>query len=173
MTTNSIFLLNPLLEPSYGLIVWSFVAFLTVLWLLRKFAWKPILKALSEREQSIENALEAAKKAKEEMVALKAGNEQIIAEAKSERDRLMKEAREIKDSIIAEAKSKASKEAEKMIAIARENINNEKMAAITELKNQVAKLSIEIAEKILKEELSSQEKQKQLVKALLDDVKLN
>lgn len=170
---NSTLLLNPLLSPSYGLIVWTLLAFLTVLFLLKKFAWKPILKSLQEREESIQNAIDSAEKAREEIKAMKAGNEQIIREAKAERDQLMKEAREIKDSIIAEAKTKAQAEGEKMLASARENINNEKLAAITELKNQVAQLSIEIAEKILKEEFSSADKQKQFVKALLDDVKLN
>ena len=165
--------MSPLLSPSYGLIVWTLVAFLTVLFLLKKFAWKPILKSLKEREDSIQNAIDEAKRTKEEMASLKAGNEKILLEARAERDNIMKEAREAKDTIIAEAKTKASKEGERLIAIAREAINNEKMAAITELKNQVATLSIEIAEKILKEELSSVDKQKQLVKALLDDVNLN
>ena len=173
MHTLGIFLLNPLLSPSYGLIVWTLFAFLTVLFLLKKFAWKPILKALKEREDSIQNALDQAKKAKEEMQLLHAGNEKILQDARLQRDQIMKEAREMKDAIIAEAKQRAQKEGEKLTATARENIQNEKMAAITELKNQVAKLSIDIAEKILKEELSSQEKQKQLVSALLDDVNLN
>ena len=172
-TVSGIILMSPLLSPSYGLIFWTLFAFLTVLFLLKKFAWKPILKSLKEREDSIQNAIDEAKRTKEEMASLKAGNEKILLEAKAERDNIMKEAREAKDTIIAEAKAKASKEGERLIAIAREAINNEKMAAITELKNQVATLSIEIAEKILKEELSSVDKQKQLVKALLDDVNLN
>ena len=173
MNTLGTLLLNPLLNPSYGLVVWTLFAFLTVLFLLKKFAWKPILKALKEREDSIQNALDSAKKAKEDMLALQSNNEKILQDAKLERDNIMKEAREMKDAIIAEAKSKASKEADKLIATARENIQNEKMAAITELKNQVATLSIEIAEKILKEELSSPEKQKVLVKTFLEDVNLN
>ncbi len=162
-----------LVKPEFGLLFWMLVSFSTILFLLKKFAWKPILKMLHDREESIQKALDSAEKAKEEMKALQANNERVLLEAKIERDRILKEARELKDSIIGEAKTKAQAEGEKMLAIARENINNEKMAAITELKNQVAKLSIEIAEKILREELSSQEKQKQLVKALLDDVKLN
>ncbi len=173
MNIHGVLLLNPLLSPSYGLIVWTLLAFLTILFLLKKFAWKPILNALSEREESIQNALDSAKKAKEEMASLQADNEKILNEAKAERDKLLKEGREMKDAIIAEAKSKAQKEGERLMAISRENIHNEKMAAITELKNQVATLSLEIAERILKEELSSQEKQKTLVKALLDDVNLN
>jgi F-type H+-transporting ATPase subunit b len=171
--TLGILLLNPLLSPSIGLIVWSLAAFLIILWLLKKFAWKPILKALDEREKSIQDALDAAQKAKEEMKALTADNDRIIAEAKSERDNILKEAREIKDKMIAEAKDRASKEAEKITATARENIQNEKMAAITELKNQVAHLSIEIAEKILKQELSEKDKQKTVINNLLQEVKMN
>jgi len=128
---------------------------------------------IKEREESIESALAAAEKAKEEMKALQSNNERILAEARAERDTLLKEAREIKDKMILEAKTTATKEGERMLAIARENIQNEKMAAITELKNQVATLSIEIAEKILKSELSSDEKQKSLVNTLLKDVNLN
>ena len=173
MHTSGIILMSPLLNPSYGLIIWTLAAFLTVLFLLKKLAWKPILDSLKEREDSIQNALDAAKKAQDEMASLQANNEKIVQEAKTERDKLLKEARELKDSIIAEAKTKAVKEGERMIAIARESIQNEKMAAVTELKNQVAKLSIEIAEKILRDELSSADKQKTLVNNLLQDVNLN
>ncbi|MCC6837653.1 MAG: F0F1 ATP synthase subunit B [Bacteroidia bacterium] len=162
-----------LVKPSIGLIFWMAVSFSIILFLLKKFAWKPILGMIKEREESIENALAAAEKAKEEMKALQSNNERILAEARAERDSLLKEAREIKDKMILEAKTTATKEGERMLAIARENIQNEKMAAITELKNQVATLSIEIAEKILKSELSSDEKQKTLVNTLLKDVNLN
>lgn len=168
-----ILLLNPLLSPSYGLIVWTLVAFLSVLFLLQKFAWKPILKSLEEREQSIQTAIDTAQKAREEMAALKSDNEKIIAEAKTQRDIILKEAREIKEKMVADAKNQASAEADRLTTIARENIQNEKMAAITELKNQVAHLSIEIAEKILKQELSEKDKQKSIVKNLLEDVKMN
>ncbi|MBK7181721.1 MAG: F0F1 ATP synthase subunit B [Bacteroidetes bacterium] len=162
-----------LVKPSIGLIFWMAVSFSIILFLLKKFAWKPILGMIKEREESIESALAAAEKAKEEMKALQSNNERILAEARAERDTLLKEAREIKDKMILEAKTTATKEGERMLAIARENIQNEKMAAITELKNQVATLSIEIAEKILKSELSSDEKQKSLVNTLLKDVNLN
>ena len=165
--------MSPLLNPSYGLIVWTLVAFLTVLILLKKFAWKPILNALKEREDFIQNALDSAEKAKEEMKTLQSNNERILTEARAERDLLLKDAREVREKMIAEAKGIASKEGERMLKTARENIQNEKMAAITELKNQVASLSIEIAEKILKSELSSDEKQKSLVNTLLKDVNLN
>ncbi len=162
-----------LVTPAIGLVFWMCLTFGIILFILKKFAWKPILKMLEERETSIQSALDAAKKAKEEMTSLQASNEKILQEARVERDRILKEARETKDSIIAKAKSTAGKEAERLVASARENIQNEKMAAITELKNQVASLSIQIAEKILKTELSSDDKQKALVKTLLDDVSLN
>lgn len=162
-----------LIKPAIGLIFWMCLTFGIVLFILKKFAWKPILKALKDREDSIQNALDTAKKAREEMSNLKADNEKIIAEAKTERDTILREARVIKDKMIIEAKDRAGKEAEKLVAIARENIQNEKMAAITELKNQVAHLSIEIAEKILKQELSEKDKQKSIVKNLLEDVKMN
>ena len=162
-----------LVTPDIGLLFWMLVSFSFVLFLLKKYAWKPILTMLKEREESIQHALDAAKNAKEEIAALQASNETILKEAKIERDKMLKEGREMKDAIIAEAKSKASKEAEKHLASARESIQNEKMAAVTELKNQVAKLSIEIAEKILREELSSTDKQKTLVNNLLQDIHLN
>jgi F-type H+-transporting ATPase subunit b len=162
-----------LVKPAFGLIFWMTISFGIIVFILKKFAWTPILNMLSEREESIQNALDSAEKAKKEMLSLQASNEKILQDARLERDILLKEAREIKDSIIAEAKSKASAEADKLISAARENINNEKMAAITELKNQVATLSIDIAEKILKAELSSSDKQKALVNNLLDEVKLN
>ncbi|HEY0029712.1 MAG TPA: F0F1 ATP synthase subunit B [Bacteroidia bacterium] len=162
-----------LVKPDLGLIFWMLVSFSIILFLLKKFAWKPILGMIKERELFIENSLAAAENAKEEMKALQANNERILAEARSERDQLLKDARDVKDKMIAEAKGIAVKEGERLLAIARDNIQNEKMAAITELKNQVATLSIEIAEKILKSELSTDEKQKSLVTTLLKDVNLN
>ena len=162
-----------LVKPSIGLIFWMVVSFSIILFILRKFAWKPILGMIKDREDSIENALASAEKAKEEMKALQSSNERILAEARSERDAMLKDAREIREKMIADAKGLASKEGERMLTAARENIQNEKNAAITELKNQVATLSIEIAEKILKSELSSDEKQKSLVNTLLKDVNLN
>jgi F-type H+-transporting ATPase subunit b len=162
-----------LVKPSIGLIFWMVVSFSIILFLLKKFAWKPILGMIKEREESIENALAAAEKAKEEMKALQSDNERILAEARAERDTMLKDAREIKEKMLAEAKATAGKEGERLLTAARENIQNEKNAAITELKNQVATLSIEIAEKILRSELSSDEKQKALVSTLLKDVNLN
>ncbi len=162
-----------LVKPSIGLIFWMIISFSIILFLLKKFAWKPILGMIKEREDSIENALASAERAKEEMRTLQSNNERILHEAKVEREQLLKDAREIKEKMIAEAKEIASKEGERLLKAARENIQNEKMAAVTELKNQVASLSIDIAEKILKAELSSDEKQKTLVNTLLKDVHLN
>jgi len=162
-----------LIVPSIGLIFWMTVTFLIVFLLLRKMAWKPILASLKERENSIQEALDSAQKAKEEMQALQASNEAILLEARNERDKLLKEARETKENIIGEAKAGAQKEADKIMQSARESIQGEKAAAMDELKNQVAKLSIEIAEKIIRTELSSDEKQKALVNTLLDEVNLN
>ncbi len=162
-----------LVRPEFGLIFWMTVSFLIVLFLLKKFAWKPILNSLKERESSIEDALNSAKKARDEVSNMKAENERILQEARNERDVLLKQARETKDQIINEARTKAQTEGERLITLARETINNEKMAAITELKNQVATLSIEIAEKVIRQQLSTDEKQKALVNDLLKDVKLN
>jgi F-type H+-transporting ATPase subunit b len=162
-----------LVTPAIGLVFWMSVTFLFIFFILKKFAWKPILNMIKEREDSIESALQAAEKAKLEMKELQAGNERILAEAMAERDNLLREARETKDAIVNEAKTKAKAEADKLINQALESIKNEKMAAITELKNQVAALSIEVAEKILKEQLSTEEKQKVLVGNLLKEVELN
>lgn len=162
-----------LIQPAIGLIFWMSVSFLLLLFILRKFAWKPILKMLSDRETSIAEALNSARKAKDEMANLKADNERLLNEARAERDRMLKEARDTKDSIVAEAKSKAQAEANKVMQQARETIQTEKLAAITELKNQVATMSIEIAEKILRTELGNDEKQKALVQSLLKDINLN
>jgi F-type H+-transporting ATPase subunit b len=162
-----------LVKPEFGLIFWMLVSFLIVLFILGKFAWKPILKALKERETSIEDALRSADKAREAMENLKADNEKLLSEARAERERMLREARDTKDAIINEAKGKATTEANRLLQMAREAINNEKQAAITELKNQVATLSIEIAEKILREQLKDTEKQKQLAEKYLKEVKLN
>ena len=158
---------------SIGLFVWQTVLFLALLFLLRKYAWKPILSAVEEREEGIKNALEAADNAKKEMEALNADNERILREARAERDNILKEAREIKETIITEAKTQATEEADKVLASAREQINNEKLAAITELKNQVADLSIDIAEKVLKSELKDSDKQKELVNNALKEAALS
>ena len=162
-----------LVTPEIGLIFWTTIVFLLLLIVLKKYAWKPILAAVDERNKSIEEALKAADKAKKEMLALNTDNERILIQAKKERDALLKEGREIKDNIIAEAKDKAKLEADKILITAKEQINNEKMKAITELKNQVAEMSIDIAEKILKSELSDKNKQKELITEALKSNELN
>ena len=162
-----------LVTPSIGLLFWMTLSFAILLFILGKFAWKPIMKMIKERENSIEEALQAAEKTKLEMANLHISNEKLLKEAKEERELMMREARKVKDGIIAEAKQKAINEANLIMESARQNIQNEKMAAITDLKNQIASLSIEIAEKILTAELADKEKQNQLINKLLAEVKLN
>jgi len=160
-----------LLTPDTGTIIWTLIGFLITFLILRKFAWKPILKALKERDNSIANALKAAEKAKQEISRLEADNERIMAEARLERDKIIKEASEIKESLINDAKDQAKIESKKMIEEARQSINNEKTAAINELKKQVADFSVDIAEKILSHELSDPQKQKDLVDRNLNDIR--
>jgi len=162
-----------LIIPDIGLLFWMLVSFGIVLFILKKFAWKPILEALKEREDSIENALESAENAKSEMKQLQADNQQIIIRAKEERDILLKDAREVKESIIKDAKTKATIETNKQIEVARLSIQNEKATAIIEIKNQVASLAVEIAEKILKRELADKNAQKEYIKELTEKINLN
>lgn len=162
-----------LVTPQIGLIFWMTLAFGIVVFILGKFAWKPIMKGLKDREDSIDNALQAALKAKEEMKQLVFSNEQMMKEAKEERDSMLRDARKIKDNIIGEAKTKAEEEAKRIVETAKENIHFEKMAALTELKNQIATLSIEIAEKLMKVEMSDDQKQKALVEKLINEIKFN
>jgi len=164
---------NPLVTPELGLIIWSTLVFCILFFLLAKFAWRPILKAVKDREASIENALNAAEQAKKEMQELSANNEVLLNQARAERDEMLKDARAVKDKMISDAKVTANAEAERIIASAKEAIQHEKLAAITELKNQVATLSIEIAEKILKQELSTAEKQKSLIDNAVGEINLN
>ena len=158
---------------SYGLFFWQAIILVILIVLLAKFAWKPILAALAAREEGISNALLAAENAKKEMQNLKADNEKLLAEARAERDLMIKEAREIKEKMIADAKSEAQAQGEKMIESAKASIESEKNAAMAELKNQVSSLSLEIAETLLKEELSNKEAQTKLVEKMLGDAKLN
>ena len=159
-------------EFSIGLFFWQTIIFILLIFLLKKFAWKPILDAVNEREEWRKNALLSAEKAKEEMASLQSDNEQTLKKARSERDLLLKEAREIKQQIIDESKNEAKSEAKKIISQAQETIQNEKNAAIVDLKNQVASLSIDIAEKVLKEKLSNDQSQMNLVKDLVKEVTL-
>ncbi|MBR9833567.1 F0F1 ATP synthase subunit B [Acidiluteibacter ferrifornacis] len=162
-----------MLSVSFGTVIWTTIAFLVVVFVLGKFAWPSILKSIKEREDSIEHALKDAEKAKEQMRQLKEGNEKLMAETRQERDNLLKDAREVKENIIAEAKEKAIVEAEKVMAASREAIRNEKAAAIAEIKTQVAELSVLVAEKILKAELSSKDQQNAFVEEAMKNAKLN
>lgn len=165
--------MNPLVSPELGLILWTTVVFVLLFILLSKFAWKPILAAVKQREDSIHNALQSAEKAKEEMAALTASNEALLKEAIIERDGILKKAKETSETIVADARNIAKAEGDKLINQARAAINLEKAAALTELKNQVASLSIEIAEKIVREHLSTNEKQQALAENLVKEVSLN
>jgi F-type H+-transporting ATPase subunit b len=162
-----------LVTPGIGLIFWMLVSFSLVLFVLGKYAWGPIMKGIHQREDSIEKALEAANEAKKEMLQLKAGNEQLLRDAKDERDALMRDARKVREAILEEARQKANEEAARIMENARENIQFEKMAAINELKNQIATISIEIAEKVIGKELENKKAQQELTEKLLKDVKIN
>ncbi len=158
---------------SVGLFVMQAVILLILILLMRKFAWKPILNALDERETGIEDALKSAENAKKEMENLQASNQKLLQEARTEREAMLKEAREMKTKMIEDAKTEAQTEAGKLIAQAQASIETEKKAAIADLKSQVANLSIEIAEKVVKDELSNKDKQEKLVASLLGDATLN
>lgn len=160
-------------EFSFGLFIWQTAIVTILILLLRKFAWKPILNTINDREEGIRSAMEAAEQARKEMQNLQADNERILKEARSERDSLLKEAREMRQKMIDEAKEEAKTQSEQLLAQAREAIQSEKQVAITSLKNEVADLSIQIAEQLTKEQLSSDKKQTELVQKLLKDVNLN
>ena len=162
-----------LITPGFGLVFWTAITFLFLLLILRKFAWKPILGAVEDREEGIKSALASAENARKEMENLKADNERILNEARAEREAMLKEAREIKAKMIADAKGEAQTQAAKMIEQAQTAIESEKKAAMAELRNQVASLSVDIAEKVVREELSNKEKQAKLVEDMLGDVTLN
>lgn len=162
-----------IIEPGIGLLFWMGITFLILLFLLTKFAWKPILNMVNERETSIVDALNQAKLAKKEMEQLKSDNEKIIREAKIERDAILKEAREIKDRIVGEAKDVAKVEGDKMIAQARQSIDAEKASAMNEIKQQIGTLSVSIAESILKQKLDNSEAQSTLVENYLNNETLN
>ncbi len=159
-------------EFSFGLFFWQLFIFVGLVLLLKKYAWKPILDTVNERESSIKGALSAAAAAREEMENLQADNQRILKEARAERDTLLKEARTSSNQIVEQAKAEAKKEADKIMQQTQEAIANEKAAAVEDLKRQVAGFSLDIAEQVLKSELESESKQKQLVEKLLSDVKL-
>ncbi len=162
-----------LVTPDMGLLFWTGLVFFILLFLLAKFAWKPILGAVNTREQKIAEALELAEKTKEEMKVLQAQNENLLKEARAERDAMIKDAKTTASKMIEEAKETAKEEGAKMIASAKSTINAEKASAIAELKNQVASISLEIAEKVVREDLSSDSKQKALAEKLVEDINLN
>jgi len=162
-----------LLVPEIGLLVWNTIAFLLLLFLLGKFAWKPIMKAIHEREQSIDDALNKADLAKQEMARLTAQNQDLMQQARAERDEILKEAKTLKDGILNEAKKQAQAEGAKLIEKAKIEIENQKKAALAEVKDQVSTLSLEIAERVLRTQLDDKTKQEALVANLLKDVELN
>ncbi len=165
--------MGALLTPAFGTVFWASIAFLVVLMLLRRFAWGPILQALSDREETIASALDEAKKVRQEMADLADSNESQLKEARAERDRMLREAREMVDKMISDAKGKAREEADKEVAAAKDAIALERKSAIAELKAEVGILSLEIAERLLREKLQSSDEQQALVNRLIDESPLN
>lgn len=162
-----------LLLPGFGLIFWTLLAFIIVFLILKKFAWKPILKSLKERESSISESLATAERVKAEMAQLQSENEALLAKAREERGLLLKEARETRDKIVSEAKEQAKVEGNRMIADAQQAIQQQKMAAITDVKNQIGNLVIEVAEKVLRRELDNTADQEKYIRQLAEEIKLN
>ena len=162
-----------LVMPGVGLIFWMTLVFSILLFLLKKFAWKPIMESLKEREQDISSSLAMAKQTKAEMKQLQADNEKLLVEARLERDAILIDAKATKDQIVNEAKDKAQSEADRIVESARVNIENEKRVALAEIKTQVAELAVDIAEKVLKAELSNKEKQSELVEKQLENLNFN
>lgn len=161
------------IRPDYGLILWTTVIFCLFWFVMAKYAFGPIAKALKSREDDIQNSLDEAKRAKEEMANLKAENEKILAEARQERSQILKEAKDIKNAMIKEAKDKAKEEAQRIVTSAKQEIENEKKAALVEVKNQVGMMATDVAEKILKKELSNQSDHEEFVNKLVGEIKLN
>lgn len=168
-----IFLSNSLISPGVGTIFWSTAIFLLFFFILAKFAWKPILTMIKQREETIQNSLDAATQAREEVVKLKSDNEEILRKAKEEREIMLKEARDIRDKMMADARDKASVEAEKLISKAKNDIELEKTKALSEIKDQVATLSVAIASKLIGEQLSKGAEQQKLIDKYLKDINVN
>ena len=164
---------NPLISPGLGVIVWMLISFGILAFILMKFGWPAILKSLKQREEAISDALNAADKAQKEMAQLQANNEDLLKQAKAERDEILRNARLTSEQIIEDARTKATVEADRIVEAARENLNYEKQKAMHELKNQIANLSIEIAEKLMKAELSDKEKANDLVTKEIENAHLN
>ncbi len=165
--------INPLVLPDYGLVIWSTLAFAILFFLLSKYAWKPIMAAIGERETGISNALLQADKLKSEMASLKNESEALMSKAREERGTILKEAKEQTEKMIAEAKDKAKAEYERIIADAQQAILQQKNAALTDVKNQVGALVIEVSEKILRRELANKAEQEQYIQQLVEEVNLN
>lgn len=161
-----------LVTPEIGLVFWTTISFAILFFLLAKFAWKPIMAAIDTRERSIEDALLKAEAAKDEMSRLTNENEELLKQARAERDLILKEAKKVKDQIVGDAKEAAQTEGARMIELARIEINNQKAIAMADVKNQVAALSLEIAEKVLRKQFEDSQKQDELVSQLLKEVKL-
>ena len=162
-----------LLTPGLGLIIWTLLAFLVVFFVLKKFAWPQIISGLKKREEAIAESLATADRIKEEMAQFKSEHEALLAKAREERGHILKEARDIKEQIINDAREKAKSEANKIISNAQESIENQKMAAIIDVKNEVGKMVIEVAEKLLRKELSNKAEQEKHIRELVDEVKFN
>jgi F-type H+-transporting ATPase subunit b len=162
-----------LLTPGFGLIIWTLLAFIIVLIILKKYAWKPILNSMNEREQGIADSLATAEKIKLEMTQMKSEHEELLVKAREERGQMLRDAKDTKDKIISEAKEQAKIETNKIIADAQSVINQQKMAALTDLKNQVGNLVVEVSEKILRRELSNKQEQENYIKELAENVKMN
>jgi F-type H+-transporting ATPase subunit b len=171
--TNMILLANSLTTPAIGTLVWSVLIFGLFFLLLSKFAWKPILTAVKARDEMIKGSLESAEKAREEMLKLQGDNEAILRKAREERENILKEAREVRDKLISEAKGKATEEAEKLIEKARAGIESEKRKALSEIHEQVATLSVEIASKLLGEKLKQTGEQEKLIDNYLKEIDFN
>jgi F-type H+-transporting ATPase subunit b len=162
-----------LLTPEFGLFFWTLLAFLAVFFLLKKYAWKPILNSLGEREKGIAESISTAERVKNEMSQLKADNEKLLVQAREERMQMLKEAKDTRDRIVGEAKELAKTEANKIILDAQHQIQQQKMAALTEVKNEIGNLAVEVAGKILRKQLNAADGQEAYMKMLAEDIKLN
>ncbi len=161
------------IKPDFGLLAWSTLIFLLFWGIMARFAFRPIATALKKREDDIQDSLDEAKKARDEMANLKSENEQLLIQAREERAKILREAKEAKDTIIKEAKDKAKEEAKKIVASAKTEIENQRMAAVIDIKNQIGNIAIEVAEKVLRKELQGDSSQEAFVKSLVEEVKLN
>lgn len=165
--------MKELIQPSIGLIVWTSVSFLILIFVLRKYAWKPILEAVDERDKKIASAIQAAEDARREIGSLVGERERLLADIIDERDKIMADAAKTRDHIVSEAKSKASEEAARILEVAREAIHNERMAAVTEIRNMASHLAVDVAEKVLAHHFSDRSRQEEFVRMELDKIKLN